>query len=108
MYWQIGKNVYEKQDLYENVIQKYSDYYTYLFGNSFQFTRENIHLMKRFYMNYPIYTSHMEKLSWSQYKLLLKILDKNERQFYYYLNRFFNSTYEETLDFIYNKYYSRI
>ena len=59
-------------------------------------------------MNYPIYTSHIEKLSWPQYRLLLKILDKNERQFYYYLNRFFNSSYEETLDFIYNKYYSRI
>ena len=57
---------------------------------------------------YPIYTSHIEKLSWPQYRLLLKILDKNERQFYYYLNRFFNSSYEETLDFIYNKYYSRI
>ena len=108
MYWNIGKNVYLEQNTCNNIVERYSNYYTYLFGNSFQFTRENIHLMKRFYMNFPIYTSNLEKLSWRQYQLLLKITDKKERLFYYYLCCFFNSSYEESLDFISNKYYVRI
>ena len=108
LFWNIGRSVYEKQSSCPNIIQKYSDYCSYYFGNSIQFSRENIHLMKRFYMNFPIYTSYLEDFSWDQYQLFLKIPNKKERQFYYYLSHFFHSSYEETLDFIGNSYYERI
>jgi len=107
-YWNIGKLVYEKESSCSNAIQKYSDYFSYLFGNSFLFTRENIHLMKRFYMNYPIYDNHLELLSWDQYELFLKIKNKEERQFYYYISLLFHSDYEESLTFICNNYFVRI
>lgn len=108
IFWKIGKNVYENKYHYDNIIEKYSNYYTYLFGNSFLFTRENIHLMKRFYMNFPIFYDSLEKISWDQYKLLLMIGNRRERLFYFHLSLLFNSDYSETFDFIYNQYYFRI
>ena len=108
LFWNIGKQVYENKENYINIIQKYSDYYSYYFGDSFLFTRENIRLMKRFYMNFPIFYKKMESISWKQYQLLLMISDRKERFFYYSLSLLFHSTYEETFDFIQNQYYLRI
>ncbi len=108
LYWKIGKDVCEKKELYENVVEKYSNYYTYLFGNSFLFTRENIHFMKRFYLNFPIFYSLLEKISWEQYKVLLNIRNRDERFFYFQLSLLFNSDFEGTVDFIRNQYYFRI
>ena len=108
LFWNIGKSVYEKGDTCCNIVKKYSDYCSYYFGNSIQFTRENIHLMKRFYMNFPIYHSSMNDFSWEQYRLLLSIEDKKERQFYYYLSHFLQSDYHYLLQFVDNQYYSRI
>ncbi len=108
LFWNIGKTLYQNQDHYENIIQKYSSYYSYYFGNSFSFTRENLHYMKQFYINFPIYHSVFESFTWNQYKLLLQIKNKKERYFYFYCSLFFHSNYEDTYDFIQNDYYSRI
>ena len=108
LFWNIGKNVYEKQKFYDNSVKKFSDYFSYRFGNSHLFTRENIHLMKRFYLNFPIYDSRLEEISWEQYQLLLNISNKNERNFYWNLTRIFHSDYQEMKDFINNNYYLRI
>ena len=108
LFWNIGKSVYENQYACGNIVQKYSDYCSYYFGNSIQFTRENIHLMKRFYMNYPIYHSTLNQFSWEQFELLLSISDKKERSFYYTLSVLFQSDYDELLEFINNQYYMRI
>ena len=106
--WNIGKCVYEQQSLCENIIQKYSDYYSYYFGDSIVFTRENIHLMKRFYLNFPIFHKKLENICWEQYQLLLKIQNKKERNFYFALSLLFRSNYEETCELISNQYYVRI
>ena len=50
--WKIGKNVHSNREKYNNVVEKYSDYFSYYFGNSYLFTRDNIHLMERFYLNF--------------------------------------------------------
>ena len=107
-YWSIGKKVYEEESTCPNIIQKYSDYFSYYFGNSFLFTRESIHLMKRLYMNFPIYYSKLELFSWEQYQLLLRISNKKERLFYYSLSLLFQSDYQELFEFIMNDYYLRI
>ena len=108
LFWHIGKSVYEKSNSCNNIVEKYSNYCSYYFGNSIQFTRENIHLMKRFYMNFPIFHSTLGNFSWEQYELLLSISDRKERSFYYTLLNLFQSDYEETLELLNNRYYFRI
>ncbi len=108
LFWKIGKIVCEEKESCENIIQKYSDYCSYYFGDSILFTRENLHLMKRFYLNFPIFYKELENMSWEQYQILLKIHNKKERYFYFYLSLLFHSDYEETCEFILNQYYNRL
>ena len=99
---------YEMRNSCDNSVQKYSDYCSYYFGDSIVFTRENIHMMRRFYLNFPIFHKKLEAISWEQYQLLLKIPNKKERYFYFYLSLLFHSNYEETCEFVLNQYYRRI
>ncbi len=108
LFWNIGKSVYEDENKCENSVKKYSDYYSYYYGDSIIFTRENIHIMKRFYMNFPIFYKQLELISWRQYQLLFQINDKEERNFYFYLSLLFHSTYQDTLELIQNQYYFRL
>jgi hypothetical protein len=64
--------------------------------------------MKSFYLNFPIYYKTLEKIDWNQYKVLLNIIDKDERYFYFRLSLLYNSNYSEMLEFINNKYFIRI
>ena len=106
LFWNIGKQVYEDDS--HNTIEKYSNYYSYYYGNSYLFNRENIRLMKVFYMCFPIFYKKLNNISWDQYKLLFKINDRKERLFYFYISLFFNSDLEDTTSFIENNYYVRI
>lgn len=108
LFWKIGKNVYENELLYDNVFQKFSDYYSYYYGNSKLYTRENIHLMKRFYLNFPIFTFNLNSITWEQYQVLLLIPNKKERLFYFSLSLFFHSDLHHTKELISNHYYYRI
>ena len=107
-YWSIGKRVYEKRLLCDNSVEKYSTFLSYYSGNSSLFTRENIRYMKRLYLNFPIFYEKLNMISWNQYKLLLRINNKKERFFYFYLSLLFNSDYNETIELINNNYYFRI
>ena len=107
-FWKIGKEVYEKRNIYDDVVSRYSKYLSYYFGTSRLFTRENIRYMERLYLNFPMYYNKMNNINWEQYKLLFNIRDKDERLFYYYLSLFFNSDLDETREFINNNYYVRI
>ena len=106
LFWNIGKQVYE-DDGY-NTIEKYSNYYSYYYGNSYLFNRENIRLMKVFYICFPIFYKKLNNITWDQYKLLFNISDRKERLFYFYISLFFNSNLDETNSFIENNYYLRI
>ena len=106
LFWSIGKKVYE--DTSSNSIEKYSNYYSYYYGNSYLFNRENIRFMKVFYMCFPIFYKRLNNMSWDQYKLLFNINDRKERLFYFYISLFFNSDFEDTNSFINNKYFIRI
>ncbi len=108
LFWNIGKSVYEDENKCENAVKKYADYYSYYYGDSIIFTRENIHIMKRFYMNFPIFHKKLEMISWDQYQLLLRINNKMERSFYFYISLLFHNNYEETLELINNQYFCRI
>ena len=108
LFWNIGKKVYEEKDIRENAIEKYSNYYSYYYGNSYLFSRENIRFMKLFYISFPIFYKELYNVSWEQYKLLIRINNRKERLFYFYISLFFNSDLIETSDFINNDYYLRI
>ena len=108
LYWNIGKIVYENRGNYLNIVEKCSTYYSYLFGNSYMFTRENIWLMEKFYLMFPVFSPRLENITWDQYRLLFNINDLKERYFYFYILLFFGFNYDETIDLINNKYYLRI
>lgn len=107
-FWNIGRLVWNKRNRYNNSIERFSLLCSYYYGNSFLFNREDIRLMRRLYLDFPIYYKTMNKITWNQYKEILTLNDKGERFFYYYLSVFFDSDINETKDFILNDYYSRI
>ena len=106
--WLIGKEVYYNKTNYNNIFQKYSSYYSYLYGNSYLFTRENIRKMLNLYLDFPIYYSKLENISWRQYSLLFNISSREERFFYFRIMLLFNSNYNDISDLIVNKYYERL
>ena len=108
IFWNIGRIAYEKRNDYDNVVEKLSNYFSYSFGNSINYTRENIHMMKKFYLDFPIFYKKLDSISWEQYKVILSINEKKERYFYFYLSLIFHSNYDETISFIKNNYYYRI
>ncbi|MBQ6323566.1 MAG: hypothetical protein IJI22_01900 [Bacilli bacterium] len=106
--WSIGKKVYYNQNNFNNIFQKYSNYYSYFYGNSYLFTRENIRYMLNLYLNFPIYYSKLECFNWDQYRILFSISDREERFFYFRILLFFNSNYNNIKDLIDNDYYNRV
>lgn len=108
LFWNIGKYVYKNRERYSNIVERSSNHYSYFFGNSYLFTRENIWFMEKFYKTFPVFYKKLEKLSWNQYKYLLQIKNKKERYFYFYVTFLFNYNYAETKILVNNNYYQRI
>ena len=108
IYWQIGKRVYEERNTTLNIIEKCSNHYSYLFGNSYLFTRENIWFMEKFYKTFPIFNKELKKLTWNQYKHLLQINEYEERYFYYKTTLLFNYNYEDMIRLLNDNSYKRI
>lgn len=86
LYWNIGKIIVEKQEgntrakygdlLIEEISKKLTEY----FGKGF--SKRNLERMRKLYMYYPIATSMLSQLSWSHYIELIKIKEKEKRDFY--------------------------
>lgn len=85
-YWQIGKMIVEKQggspraDYGEGLISELSIQMTKDYGRGFDAT--NLRKMRQFYMLFPKRATVWRELSWSHYKLLIRIEDDNARNFY--------------------------
>ena len=96
LYWNIGKIIVEKQDgntrakygdlLIEEISKKLTEY----FGKGFSV--QNIRRMRQFYMYYPIRSTLMSELSWTHYLELIKIKEKEKRDFY--MNECVNSNWD--------------
>ncbi len=108
LFWLIGKNVYKDQYSYENVCSKYSLYYSYKYGNSSMFTRDNLKYMSNFYCRFPMYFDCLNKLSWNHYRLILNINDSDEQYFYFRIALFCRSSVEELGYLINNNYFNKI
>ena len=85
-YWNIGKTIYEicgenERAAYGKHVLKYiSNRLTKEFGKGFD--ESNLRNMRRFYIAFSIRDTVCPELSWSHYRLLMRVTNEKERIFY--------------------------
>lgn len=85
-YWKIGKSIVEKQDgckkseYGSGLIKELSKQMTKDFGKGY--TERNLWNMRKFYLFFPKMHTLRAQLSWSHYRLLLKVENDKAREFY--------------------------
>lgn len=85
-YWNIGKSIVEQQDGEEKaeygakLISELSKQMTADFGKGF--TAANLKNMRQFYLTFPKSYALRSELSWTHYRLLMRVENENARQFY--------------------------
>ena len=86
LHWNIGKMIVEKQDGNDRakygdlLIEEISKRLTKQFGKGFSI--QNLRRMRQFYMCFPIRSTISSELSISHYYELIRIKEKNKRDFY--------------------------
>lgn len=112
-YWQIGKYIVEEEqqgkeraDYGKALIENLAGKLTEEFGSGYD--RSNLLRMKNFYLLFPIRDAVRHELTWTHYRLLLRVENEKARAFYINetiendwstraLNRQINSLYYERL-----------
>lgn len=85
-YWNIGKSIVEQQggegkaEYGARLIVELSKQMTADFGKGF--TVANLKNMRQFYLTFPIRYALRSELSWTHYRLLMRVENDNARQFY--------------------------
>lgn len=84
-YWEIGRMIVEKQggataDYGAKLITELSKQMTADFGKGFTIT--NLKYMRQFYLAFQNGHTLCDQLSWSHYRLLMRVEDERARQFY--------------------------
>lgn len=87
MYWHIGERIFNEEQQgkdradYGNYLIKYlSEQLQPEFGNGFSYRQ--LELMRQFYRTFPIANSLRSQLSWTHYRLLLRIDNEDKREYY--------------------------
>jgi len=86
LYWNIGASIMkiqqgdERASYGDAILDKLSEKLTTEFEKGF--SSRNLRTMRKFYLTYPIWQTVSSKLSWSHYLELIKIEEKNKRNFY--------------------------
>lgn len=87
MYWHIGKRIFEE----EQEGKERADYGTFLtkyiaeelepeYGSGF--SKRQIEIIRQFYRSFPIANTLYSQLSWSQYKILIRLDNQDKIDFY--------------------------
>ena len=85
-YWRIGEAIFkecgdnDRAAYGKQVLQFISERLTAEFGSGF--TERNLRNMRQFYLLFPIRHTLCAELSWSHYRVLMRIPDKEARDFY--------------------------
>ena len=85
-YWNIGKTIYEvygengRAAYGKQILQYISERIADEFGKGF--TVRNLRHMRQFYLAFPIRNTLCAELSWSHYRLLMRVSDEKARNFY--------------------------
>jgi predicted nuclease of restriction endonuclease-like (RecB) superfamily len=87
MYWHIGQRIFEEEQEgkdradYGNYLTKFiAEHLEPEYGSGF--SKRQIELFRQFYRTFPIANTVYSQLSWSQYKLLLRLDTQDKRDFY--------------------------
>lgn len=87
MYWHLGQRIFEE----EQQGKDRADYGTYLIRNLAQvlepeygsgFGYRQLCFCRQFYLTYPIVNALRSQLNWTQYRLLIQIVDSDKREYY--------------------------
>ena len=86
-YWNIGKQIVQEEQKGEDrakygtyLIKELSLKLTTDFGKGF--SQQNIRNMRQFFIIFPIRSTLYSELSWSHYKLIMRLENKNARDYY--------------------------
>ena len=85
-YWEIGEQIYkacgenDRAEYGKNLLKFLSDKLTAEFGKGYSV--QGLRNMRQFYCTFPIRSTLCSKLSWSHYRVLMRISDKTVREFY--------------------------
>lgn len=85
-YWHVGKLIVDAQggedraSYGDDLIKRISSRLTSEFGKGF--TPTNLRYMRLFYISFPNYHSLSDKLSWTHYRMLTKVLIPEAREYY--------------------------
>ena len=85
-YWEIGEQIYkacgenDRAGYGKGLLRFLADNLTSEFGKGFD--ESNLRKMRQFYCVFPIRDTLCPELSWSHYRLLMRISDEKERAFY--------------------------
>ena len=85
-YWNIGKSIIEEQGGNEKaeygvgLLKELSKQMTHDFGKGF--TVANLKNMRQFYLTFPNGYALRSELSWTHYRLLMRVENDNAREFY--------------------------
>jgi predicted nuclease of restriction endonuclease-like (RecB) superfamily len=85
-YWQIGKSIIEEQGGDERaeygakLLEELAESLTKDFGKSFNV--RNLQMIRRFYITFPNANALRSELSWTHYRLLMRVENENARTFY--------------------------
>jgi predicted nuclease of restriction endonuclease-like (RecB) superfamily len=87
MYWQIGERVFEEEQQGEDRAD-YGSYLTKFIADQLEpeygsgFSKRQIELFRQFYRKFPIANTLYSQLSWSQYKIIIRLDSQDKRDFY--------------------------
>lgn len=87
MYWDIGKRIFEEEQEGKDRAD-YGKYLTEYIANELEpeygsgFSKRQIELFRQFYRTFLIANTLYSQLSWSQYKLLIRLDNHEKREFY--------------------------
>jgi len=83
-YWEIGRQIEQavgdQAEYGKNLLKNVSRQLTSEFGKGFD--ERGLRRMRQFYQAYPIRATLWPELSWSHYRLLIRIEDNSRREFY--------------------------
>jgi len=86
-YWEIGRHIVEfeqggeaRAEYGTKLLPRLAEKLTEEFGRGFD--ASNLHKMKQFYLSFPILDALRPELSWTHYRLLLRVDESTARQWY--------------------------
>ena len=85
-YWEIGEQIFkacgenDRAEYRKKLLEYLSEQLTAEFGKGFD--KSNLRKMRQFYCTFPIRDTLCPELSWSHYRVLMRINDEQARRFY--------------------------